>query len=162
MSLTANEFEALDKRFSHGLNALFSYAWSRVMDNNTTSIINPRRYRTVSPVDQKHVARVAFTYQLPFTFTRNRVLKQIAGGWATSGFLTLYPCGEPLPLASNLNFRPGQTIGNSIGGLISFVAIVLPWLIALYGAMWIVRRSGWGSRLKLPWPKRWRKADPDS
>lgn len=35
-------------------------------------------------------------------------------GPTTNGFLTVYPCGEPLPLASNLNFRPGQTIGNSV------------------------------------------------
>lgn len=56
----------------------------------------------------------------------------------------------------------GQTVGNSIGGLISFVAIVLPWLIALCGAIWIARRLGWGTRLKLAWPKRWRKTDPDS
>ena len=55
----------------------------------------------------------------------------------------------------------GQTVGNSIGGLISFIAIVLPWLLALLGAIWSVRRLGWGKRLKLPWPKRWRKADPD-
>jgi hypothetical protein len=28
------------------------------------------------------------------------------------GFVTVYPCGEPVPAASNLNFRPGQTVAN--------------------------------------------------
>lgn len=30
------------------------------------------------------------------------------------GFLTVFPCGEPIPLASNLNFVAGQTIGNDV------------------------------------------------
>ena len=29
-------------------------------------------------------------------------------------FLTVFPAGEPLPLASNLNFRPGQTVPNLV------------------------------------------------
>ncbi len=32
----------------------------------------------------------------------------------TAGFVTVYPCGSPLPLASNLNFVAGQTIANSV------------------------------------------------
>lgn len=32
---------------------------------------------------------------------------------AATGFLTVYACGESLPLASNLNYAAGQTIGNS-------------------------------------------------
>ena len=31
-----------------------------------------------------------------------------------AGFLTVYPCGTDLPLASNLNFVPGQTISNEV------------------------------------------------
>lgn len=56
----------------------------------------------------------------------------------------------------------GQTIGGSVGSLINFVAAILPWLLALIGAVWVVRRLGWGKRLKIPWPKRWRKADPET
>jgi hypothetical protein len=33
------------------------------------------------------------------------------GGW---GFLTVYPCGQAPPLASNLNYGPGQTIPNAV------------------------------------------------
>lgn len=29
------------------------------------------------------------------------------------GFLTVYPCGEPVPLASTLNYGAGRTVGNS-------------------------------------------------
>ncbi|MFT3852149.1 MAG: S8 family peptidase [Ilumatobacteraceae bacterium] len=31
-----------------------------------------------------------------------------------SGFVTVYPCGQPLPTASNLNFKAGQTIPNAV------------------------------------------------
>jgi hypothetical protein len=33
---------------------------------------------------------------------------------AVAGFLTLFPSGSPLPLASNLNFTPGQNIPNLV------------------------------------------------
>src|SRR5438046_3693730 len=31
-----------------------------------------------------------------------------------TGFVTVYPCGGSLPLASNLNFVAGQTVANSV------------------------------------------------
>jgi hypothetical protein len=43
---------------------------------------------------------------------------------AGNGFLTLYPCGASLPIASNLNVRAGSTIANralvSTGGTSQF------------------------------------------
>ena len=30
------------------------------------------------------------------------------------GFVTVFPCGEPVPNASNLNFRPGETSPNAV------------------------------------------------
>lgn len=30
------------------------------------------------------------------------------------GFVTVYPCGSDLPLASNINYAPGQTVANSV------------------------------------------------
>jgi hypothetical protein len=30
------------------------------------------------------------------------------------GFLTVYPCGSSMPLASNLNFAEGQTVSNHV------------------------------------------------
>ena len=88
----------VDKRLAHGLNFLWTYSFSRLMDNNTTSIVNPRFYRGVSPIDQKQVMRLAFTYELPFRFGGsgwNRLWKQALGGWAVSGFAQL-ATGSPL------------------------------------------------------------------
>jgi hypothetical protein len=33
---------------------------------------------------------------------------------AGSGFVTVYPCGQPLPVASNLNYVTGQTAPNTV------------------------------------------------
>jgi hypothetical protein len=30
------------------------------------------------------------------------------------GFVTVYPCGQSLPTASNLNYQPGDTIPNAV------------------------------------------------
>jgi hypothetical protein len=33
---------------------------------------------------------------------------------STAGFVTVYPCGRPRPLASNLNFGPGDVVPNAV------------------------------------------------
>src|SRR5262249_19628740 len=32
----------------------------------------------------------------------------------SAGFVTVFPCGQPVPTASNLNFRAGDTIANAV------------------------------------------------
>jgi hypothetical protein len=103
----------LDKRLSQGLNLLWAYTFSRLMDNNTTSIVNDRHYRAVSSFDQKHVMRLAFTYQLPLRF-RSIALRQIAGGWAVSGFGTL-ASGVPLSVTQT-NGRPLRLVSPKLEG----------------------------------------------
>ncbi len=87
-----------DKRLTHGLTVLWTYSFSRLMDNNTTSVVNPRFYRAVSGIDQKHVTRLAFVYELPVRFTGPGVWKlwdRILGGWSVSG-LAQFATGMPL------------------------------------------------------------------
>lgn len=31
-----------------------------------------------------------------------------------AGYITVYPCGEPIPASSSINFSPGQTVSNSV------------------------------------------------
>jgi hypothetical protein len=69
--------------------------------------VNPRKYRTVSSLDQRHIMRVAATYELPWRFTgqgANRLLRQVAGGWALSGYL-IAETGTPLGV-THANGRP--------------------------------------------------------
>ncbi len=37
-----------------------------------------------------------------------------AVGASADGFMTVYPCGEPVPLASNPNYAKGRDIANSV------------------------------------------------
>jgi hypothetical protein len=37
-----------------------------------------------------------------------------AVGASADGFMTVYPCGEPVPVASNLNYSKGRDIANSV------------------------------------------------
>jgi len=110
----------VDKRLSNGLNFLWTYTFSRLMDNNTTSIVNPRFYRAVSRIDQKHVMRLAFTYQLPFRFEGggwNALWKHVAGGWAASGLAQL-ASGSPLSVTHAFG-RPLRVRNPKLGGSVA-------------------------------------------
>ena len=48
----------VEKRLQHGLDFLWSYTYSKLINNNTTSLINERHYRAVSPNDRTHSARL--------------------------------------------------------------------------------------------------------
>jgi hypothetical protein len=53
-------------------------------------------------------------------------LNVTAVGASADGFMTVYPCGEPVPLASNLNYTKARDIANSVlakpgvGGMVCF------------------------------------------
>ncbi len=92
----------LDKRITHGLSVLWTYSFSKLIDNETTSIVNPRRFRSVSGLDQKHIMRMAGTYELPWQFSGLK--RHVAGGWSLSGYLTM-ETGTPLSI-THPNGRP--------------------------------------------------------
>ncbi|MFN0101151.1 MAG: TonB-dependent receptor domain-containing protein [Bryobacteraceae bacterium] len=108
----------LNKRLSRGLTGTFVYTFSRLMDNNTTSIVNPRFYRSVSPFDQKHVMRLAMTYELPWLFTgRHSVVRQVFGGWKLAGLYSVLS-GSPLSV-SHPNGRPLRVASPKLEGPVS-------------------------------------------
>ena len=63
---------------------------------------------------------------VPASDVRAVVINVTATGPSASGFATVWPTGQTRPLASNLNFTPGQTIANLViaqvgsGGNVSF------------------------------------------
>jgi hypothetical protein len=97
----------VEKRLSRGLTVLGTYSFSKLMHNNLTSLVKQRHYRSIASLDQPHLFRVAFTYQLPGRFTPHgagRLLKAAVGGWAVSGLLSL-ESGLPLSITQS-NGRP--------------------------------------------------------
>ena len=104
----------VDKRLSHGFNVLGTYTLARIMDNNTTSIVNQRHYRAVSAFDQRHVLRIASTYQLPLRF---QGWKRALGGWSTGGYYT-FNTGVPLSV-TQANGRPIRIKNPKLDGPVS-------------------------------------------
>jgi hypothetical protein len=106
-----------DKRLTHGMSVLANYTFSRLMQNNTTSLVNVRHYRAVSGLDQKHHVNMAFTYALPLQFKGSGMkwaARQALGGWAMSGLVTL-ASGMPLSI-TQANGRPIRIRNPKIDG----------------------------------------------
>jgi hypothetical protein len=97
-----------EKRLTHGLSVLTHYTFSKDFVSNTTSVVNVRHYRAISPYDQSHSFRQTFTYAFPnriqgHGFTR-RVLQEVANGWEMGGYWE-YVSGLPLSV-TQANGRP--------------------------------------------------------
>jgi hypothetical protein len=107
----------LDKRFSHGLQVLGSYTYSKTEDNVVAVGVHPSlNMRLASPgtggskmLDIPHIFTVSATYELPFT-SKSPAANALVSGWAVSS-ITTFHSGDPLDLrvsASRLNTGTGN------------------------------------------------------
>jgi hypothetical protein len=110
-----------DKRFSHGLQMLVSYTYSKSKDNVAPAGLHPslkdRRMPSMSKtLDIPHIFVVSATYELPFgpgrRFLSNGTgaLRKLVEGWTVSA-ITNYHSGDPLDVrvsASRLNTGSGN------------------------------------------------------
>jgi hypothetical protein len=100
----------LEKRFTHGLSALFNWSISKLMMNNMVSLVNAEaNIRSVAATDTPHVVNLAFAYDLPLGpgqpwLPRRGLLGRIVGGWALAGTFS-YASGQPMTV-SDTNGRP--------------------------------------------------------
>ena len=113
----------LEKRFSHGLNLLFNHNWSKMIEDNRVSLVNPRPFfRGISGLDRPHMTNVAFVYDLPFGQGQpllsgaGRGLNALVGGWTISSRFR-YVSGPPLGI-SDSNGRPIRIRSPRINGSI--------------------------------------------
>jgi hypothetical protein len=77
---------------------------TRVLDTRPSSALNPGQTLALGVTNVAGVPGNASGIVLNVTVTQS---------W-TSGFLTVFPGNVPLPLASNVNFGPGQTVPNLV------------------------------------------------
>jgi hypothetical protein len=129
----------LNKRYSHGIQWLANYTWSKTMDN-LNSIFGdtwgmnggrPMDYynlaleKSISQFDRTHFVKIGATWQLPFGKGKPvgkdmpKVLDFIAGGW-TLQYIGNYSSGEPLGFGAtgtpNSNFATNRAIIDNPSG----------------------------------------------
>jgi hypothetical protein len=118
---TYNALQArVEKQLTHGLTVVSTFTFSKLMHNNMTSVVNTRHYRSISALDQPKLFRLAVVYAIPLHFAGagyHRVLRELAGDWAVTSYLTM-ESGLPLSI-SQTNGRP-LVVGNpQVGGPIN-------------------------------------------
>jgi hypothetical protein len=112
----------VEKRFSNGFQALFSYTWGKSLDyggsaasgggstGGPQTVTNLNAGKGPSGFDVRHRAVISSVYELPFgygkTWLSDGVLSQIVGGWQLSGIVTL-TTGRPF----NVNLQTGVNNG---------------------------------------------------
>ena len=109
----------LEKRFSHGLQFLATYSYSKSIDDasegtvtwmgGSTSLQDPnnrRLERSLSQFDIPQVLGLSYSYDLPIGRSKavgtnwNPVVNAILGGWKTAG-IWRFSSGQPLALSMN-------------------------------------------------------------
>ena len=115
----------LEKHFSHGLQFLVTYVWSKSIDDASSSAANgelgglsslqdPNRFRlerALSSWDLPHVLQFTYTYELPIGLGKalaghaNSVENAFIGGWHTTG---IWRFNDGRPLA--LGLQGGQSL----------------------------------------------------
>jgi Carboxypeptidase regulatory-like domain len=108
---------SLTKRFSHGLQFLASYTFSRTIDTdgaatNTTAAGNaitignqndPRERRGPPDYSRPQRLTVSYVYDLPTPKTKSGILGHVLSGWETAGVLTLQAGQYMTILDANVN-----------------------------------------------------------
>jgi hypothetical protein len=108
----------VDKRFSHGLQALLAYTYSKTEDNIATLGVHPSlEIRQRAPgvsgskmLDIPHILTASLSYELPFAKGASGAARSLLAGWMVSG-ITMYHSGDPLDIrvsASQLNTGGGN------------------------------------------------------
>ena len=134
-----------DKRFSSGVSFLGSYVFSKFFaaDSGAVDQYNRRIQRGLSGLDQTHVAKSAFTYELPFgkgkPFLSSRLTDRIAGGWNIAGFLES-ASGTPMSVGSGITLPKGG------GGNRVFVTSYDNWRAPIAGGKFDPARDLWWSK----------------
>ncbi|MGH9724131.1 MAG: hypothetical protein ACRD41_03610, partial [Candidatus Acidiferrales bacterium] len=128
LSSSYNALQAkFEKRFSHGLETLVNYTWSKALDENSEIAVftgasnflqdaqNPRGDWGPANFDVTHRLSASYLYQFPLGKGRHWSLgaaNWVVGGWNTSGIVTF---SSGLPFTVYCCNRSPDQFGNSFG-----------------------------------------------
>ena len=113
----------LQRRYTSGLQFLFSYTWSKAMDivdgdnSNIENIYNPRLTYSLASFDRTNNVLLTGVYDLPFGPSRrflngNGLLnREVLGGWQLS-FIQQLASGQPVSVSSNNTADTSTQHGN--------------------------------------------------
>jgi hypothetical protein len=99
-----------ERRFSHGLQSIISYTWSKTMDNGSSAWYSGTPQNSynlsaeygISNADRPYILSLEMIYESPFGKTgkwvRNGVAAAILGGWELAG-IGLVESGNPIVLS---------------------------------------------------------------
>jgi hypothetical protein len=110
-------YAKIDKRFSHGFQAIISYTFSKSLDIGGGNVVNQTRAQDdtnpkadygLSDESVKHTFVASPIYKLPFgrgqRFGSNgRLVNTLAGGWEVSGIITAHS-GLPFTVTSSQDY----------------------------------------------------------
>ena len=100
-----NSFQAeVNRRFSHGLELLASYTWSKSIDNassfeNSIDPLNPEKERSLSLFHAEQRFVLSEYWRVPFMAVTNWT-RYLVNGWALAGIWT-YQSGFPIRITSS-------------------------------------------------------------
>ncbi len=87
----------------------------RIADSRETGVTIDGRVVGGGPRPQNSTQRVKVAGRAGVpTGVRTAMLSVTAEGAKQAGFLTVYPCDQPTPLASNVNYAEGDTVANAV------------------------------------------------
>jgi hypothetical protein len=87
----------------------------RIADSRATGATVDDRVVGGGPRPQNSTQRVKVAGRAGVpTGVRTAMLSVTAEGATQPGFLTIYPCDQPTPLASNVNYAEGDTVANAV------------------------------------------------
>lgn len=128
----------INKRFGSGFAMLANYTWSKSLtdsdsdyapeggwngaNNGMINPYNPKAEKSYSNFDQPQVAKIAYTYELPFGkgkkfLNRDGVANAVVGGWVLSN-INQYSSGVPLWIKESgwtSGIFAGEATANNLG-----------------------------------------------
>jgi hypothetical protein len=119
LNLGSSNFQSLnarlEKRASHGLNFVFNYVYSKMMERiSWLNDSDPLPEKRVSPQDRNQRFVFAATYQLPIgkgtaLDLKSGVLNSVLGGWLLNTVYT-YQTGAPIMWVNGSSSSPGDYV----------------------------------------------------
>jgi hypothetical protein len=117
------------KRFSHGLDFIASYAWSKnesTVESTSNNVFNRQNVKSISSLDQPQLLTISFNYLIPAfgAMNRNHIARTLLSGWTLGGILS-YSSGLPIQSPGSNNSLSSLLFQNTFQNRVPGVPLYL-------------------------------------